>query len=152
MAGGIVAENSSVCRSRGQLRDDLPHVVDEAHVEHPVGLVEHEDFDAGEVERAAPDVVEQAARRGDDDVDAALERLELRPHPDAAEDGDAAEAGVLAVRADGRFDLDRELPRRGDDEGADGPPLRRGGLRGEAVEHRAARRRPSCRCRSARSR
>ena len=42
ISGGIVAEKNSVCRFGGQRRDDLLHVVDEAHVEHAVGLVEHE--------------------------------------------------------------------------------------------------------------
>ena len=36
-----------------QLADDAADVVDEAHVEHAVGFVEHEDFDAIEVQRRA---------------------------------------------------------------------------------------------------
>ena len=51
-----------------QDREDLADVADEAHVEHPVGLVEDEDLDARQVDRALADVVEQAARRGDDDL------------------------------------------------------------------------------------
>src|SRR5690606_33720222 len=93
----------------------------EAHVEHPVRLVEHEDLDAREVEAAAVEVVEQAAGRGDDDVHAAPERLELRPDPDTAVDGEAVERGLLAGGPDGLRDLERELARRGDDERADGP-------------------------------
>ena len=55
---------------RRKLGDDLPDVVDEAHVEHAVGFVEHEHLDAGEPQRVALDQVEQAARRGDQHVDA----------------------------------------------------------------------------------
>ena len=41
----MVAEKNSVWRFFGSLRDDLADVVDEAHVEHAVGFVEHEEFD-----------------------------------------------------------------------------------------------------------
>jgi len=44
---------------------------DEAHVQHAVGFVDHEQFDAGEQEAAALGVVEQPARGRDQDVDAA---------------------------------------------------------------------------------
>ena len=43
-SAGIVAENSSVCRFAGQKGDNLAHVVDEAHVQHAVGLVQDEDL------------------------------------------------------------------------------------------------------------
>ena len=86
MAGGIVAENSSVCRLLRQRGDDLPHVVDEAHVEHAVGLVEHEDRDLVEPDMALVEQVEQAPRRGDENVDAGLQRLHLVMLVDAAED------------------------------------------------------------------
>ena len=48
---------------RRQLADDPPDVVDEAHVEHAVGLVEDEDVRPGRAERAPVlHQVEQAAR------------------------------------------------------------------------------------------
>jgi hypothetical protein len=34
----------------GQQREDLLDVADEAHVEHAVGFVQHQDLDAGEVD------------------------------------------------------------------------------------------------------
>ena len=62
MRGGMVAEKRAVCRSAGSgCRIDLD-VLDEAHVEHLVRLVEHHDADGVEVERAAPHVVHDAAR------------------------------------------------------------------------------------------
>ena len=70
IACGMVAENNSVCRSVGKLRDDLADVVDEAHVEHAVGFVEHEEFDLAEPQRVAADEIEQAPGRRDQDVDA----------------------------------------------------------------------------------
>ena len=69
-----------------QHRQDLLDVVEEAQVEHAVGLVEHERADAAEVELLALGQVEQAAGRTDDDLDALGERVGLRLVGDAAVD------------------------------------------------------------------
>ena len=69
---GIVAENSATCRVGRRLLEDPLDVVDETHLQHLVGFVEHEAGHSAEVERAALDVVHHAARRADDDVRAAL--------------------------------------------------------------------------------
>ena len=42
IGSGIVAENSIVCRSARQHREDLLDIVEEAQVEHAVGFVEHQ--------------------------------------------------------------------------------------------------------------
>ena len=57
---------------RRQHRQHALDVVDEAHVEHAVGFVEHEDFELRQVDGLLLHVVEQAAGRRDEDVDAAL--------------------------------------------------------------------------------
>jgi hypothetical protein len=44
--------------------------VDEAHVEHAIGFVEHQDLDAGQVHVLLLVQVEQAARRGDQHIEA----------------------------------------------------------------------------------
>ena len=122
-----------------QHREHLLDVVDEAHVEHAVGLVEHEDLDVRQVERALAVVVEQAARRGDQDVDAAAQLVDLRLHADAAEHHHAGQLGVLAVGAHAFLDLRRELARRRQDEGADRQPAARIAHRRlghQAVQHR----------------
>ena len=62
--------------------------------------------------------VEQAARRGDDDVDAAAQRLDLRAFADAAEDRGVAQRQVPAVGADVLFDLRDQLARRRHDQRA----------------------------------
>jgi hypothetical protein len=49
--------------------EDLLDVRQEAHVEHPVGLVEDEDLDLAEVRDPLADEVEEAARRRDEDLD-----------------------------------------------------------------------------------
>ena len=52
-----------------------------------VGLVEHGDLDVVEGAVALAHQVLEPAGAGDDDVDAALQRRDLRPCADAAEDG-----------------------------------------------------------------
>jgi len=71
--------NISVWRTRGQLADDASHGMDEAHVEHAVGLVEHQQLDLVEAHGLALDMVDQPARRGDQQVDPLAEQLQLRP-------------------------------------------------------------------------
>ncbi len=56
---------------------DRVELFGEAHREHLVGFVEDERFDVRRVERAAANVIEHAARRSDDDLRAALERVDL---------------------------------------------------------------------------
>ncbi len=92
---GMVAENSSVWRCLRQLRDDPADRDDEAEVEHVVGLVEHENLGRREVQLAAAHVIEQAAGRGDQDVEAAREQVDLRACRDAADDDADAEAGRM---------------------------------------------------------
>ena len=79
----------------GEQAHDLADVRDEAHVEHPVGLVEDEDLDLAEVHRALADVVQQPARSGDEDLDAAPEQLDLRVDPGAAVDDRRAQGAGL---------------------------------------------------------
>ena len=69
---GMVAEKSAIWLLGRRVGQDPLDVLDEAHAQHLVGLVEHDGLDAREVERAAPQVVHDAARRADDDVHAAL--------------------------------------------------------------------------------
>ena len=97
--------------------DDALHVRPEAHVEHAVGLVEHERVDLVEQDVALAQHVEQAAGRGDEQVDALADLLGLRVVGNAAEHGDDRAAAVGAQRLADLFDLPAELARRGDDEG-----------------------------------
>ena len=143
MRGGSVAENSTVCRSTGVACEDRLDVLGEAHVEHLVGLVEHHHLDPAERQRAAPDVVERPTGRGDDDMDAARQRVELRPDRLPAVDRHDAGTELAAVLGDRLRDLHRQLARRDQDQGHRGRPARRGECAGES----AARRPPSCRCR-----
>ena len=113
-----------------QQREHALHVGQEAHVQHAVGLVEHEHLDLRQVDRLLSGVVEQAARRGDDDVDSALERRDLVVDRHAAEDDGDGGLLVLAVVAHALLDLRREFARRREDQRAHRVArLARGGLR-----------------------
>ena len=113
-------------RGRGQERHDALDVRDEAHVEHAVGFVEDEDLDLSQVDALLLDVVEQAPRRGDQDLDAAADDRQLLLDVDAAVDDRRAQVGVLAVLADRFLDLDRELACRREDQRAHRVPGGRG--------------------------
>ena len=67
-------------------------------------------------------MIEQASRRGDDDVDPAAQSCDLRIDADAPEDGDAFQGQMFAVDANALHDLCREFPRRHHDQGAHRPP------------------------------
>jgi hypothetical protein len=69
-----------------QLHDRLQRM-DEAEVEHLVGLVEDEDLDSAKHQIALLDEVEQAARRRDEDVDSAGDVLAVLADRGAAEHG-----------------------------------------------------------------
>ena len=97
MARGMVAEKNSVWRCVRELGDDLADVVDEAHVEHAVGLVEDEHLDVAEAQRVALDEIEQAAGGGHQHVDAVHQRAHLLAHRHAADRQRGADANVAAV-------------------------------------------------------
>ncbi len=104
----------------GEQGDHLADVADEAHVEHPVGLVEDEELEPGQVDVALLDMIEKAAGRGDDDPGAGAQGAVLGLVADAAVDRDRADPAVGAVGPDALLDLEAELAGRGEDEGADG--------------------------------
>src|SRR5450759_867865 len=102
----------------GKVPEDAADIGQEAHVQHPVRLVEDEDLDARELRVAEAEVVEKAARRRDDHVDAAPERVLLRAHSDAAENGRAGKRRVDRERLEVLVDLRRQLARGREDERA----------------------------------
>ena len=97
------------------LRDDAVDRRLEAHVEHPVGLVENQQLDVVELERAAREQILKAARRCDDDV-----RLRgvagLLLKADAAVDGLDLERASMRDPVRRVDDLRRQLTRRGEDQ------------------------------------
>ena len=133
---GMVAENSMVWRAVGQHRHQLLDVGQEAEVEHLVGLVEHQTSDVAQLQVALLGQVEQPAGGADHDLDAPLERLDLRLVGAPAVDREDAGAELLAGRGDVTGDLHGELAGRRDHQGL----RRRAGAAGqvEPVQQRHA--------------
>ena len=111
--------------------------MDEAHVEHAVGFVEHQHFDLVEAHGALIDQVEQAAGRGDQHVDAARQRADL-PVDRHAADGefDRQRADVAAIGAEAVGDLAGQFARRRQHQHAAGLALRAHALVEQVVQDR----------------
>ena len=92
--------------------------VGETHVEHFVRFVEDHELDRIELERTALEVVEGAARRRDDHVDAAFERAQLLRDRLTAVDRHDAQTGAARIFVHGFRDLHREFARRHEDQAA----------------------------------
>ncbi len=119
-----------------QLRHDLPDVVDEAHIEHAVGFVEHERFDRVEPHRVALHQIEQAAWRRHQHVDPVEQRADLLAHRDAADRQRGLDAQVAAVGAEAVEDLTGEFARRAEHQHAAGLALGTDAVGGDAIENR----------------
>ena len=133
--GGREQQALLLLRQHGQ---HLLDVVDEAHVQHAVGFVEHEDLHVLQVQRALLVVVQQAARRGHQDVHALAQAVDLRLHAHAAEHHHAGDGQVLAVGAHALLHLRGQFTCGREDEGADGDAPARvalGRLRRQPVQH-----------------
>jgi hypothetical protein len=107
--GGREEERLALLR---QHRDDPADVDDEAHVEHPVSLVEDHDLDLVESQRPALAEVEEPARGGDEDVDAAGKGTDLLAHRHAADGKRDADTKVAAIGPKALDDLAGKLARR----------------------------------------
>ena len=103
-----------------QQRQHLLHIVDEAHVEHAVGFVQHQHLNAGEVHETLLLQIQQTPGGGHEHVDAALDAVNLRVHAHATEDHGGVQVKVLAVFAHGFLNLRREFACRRQHQGADG--------------------------------
>ena len=100
--------------------EDAADVGEEAHVEHAVGLVEHQHLEAVEADIGMLHVVEEPAGRGDDDVHATAEGGLLRAHADAAEHRGALDGREAGEIAEIGLDLRGQLARGRDHERARG--------------------------------
>jgi hypothetical protein len=113
---------------------DLLDVLDEAEVEHLVGLVEDDVAGRGQHERLARDQVHHPADRGNHYLGAMAQPRLLLADRSAAEDRHHVHAlQMLGVGAQRLGDLDAELASRGEDDG-----LRLLVLRIDVLEHRQA--------------
>ena len=110
-------EEQRLAGERHQLADALD-VGNEAHVEHAVGFVDDEQLDAGHQQPAALVMVEQAAGRRDQHIDAARELGVLVVERDAADDQRDGQLVLGAVFDEGFLHLRGEFARRLEDQRA----------------------------------
>ena len=101
-----------------------------------VGLVEHGDLHRVEPGMAALDEIFQAARAGDDDVDAAAQRVDLRAGADAAEHRRGAQPSASAQRPHRGVHLVGQLTGRHEDQAAGLLRLAASPAGGQAHHHR----------------
>jgi hypothetical protein len=80
-----------------QHADDLLDIGDEAHVEHAVGFVDHQQAGLGQQQAAALEQVDQPARGRDQHVDAAIQRVLLLGHALAADQQRVVQFEIFAV-------------------------------------------------------
>ena len=113
-------EEQRLPRERDQLADPFD-VGNEAHVQHAVGFVDDQQFNAGEQQPAALGMVEQPARGRDQDVDAAGQFGVLIAERDAADQQRDVEFLADAVFVELFLDLGREFAGRLQDQGAGHP-------------------------------
>ena len=99
--------------ARRRQRQDLLDVLEEAEVEHLVGLVEHDEAAGVQHQRVTADQVLDASDGADHDVAAGAQLRLLAADRRAAEDGDDVDALARPVGAQRLRDLDAELARRG---------------------------------------
>ena len=78
-------------------REDAFDIGDEAHVQHPVGLVHHHDLHAGQQQLAAFVMIQQAAGGGDQHINATVDQLVLFAKGHAADQQGLGQLGVLGV-------------------------------------------------------
>ncbi len=123
-------EKQRLAGERHQLADALD-VGNEAHVQHAVGFVDDEQLNAGEQQAATLEMVEQAAGRCDEHVNAAHQLGVLIAEGDAANEQRHVQLMVLAVFDEAFLDLRGEFARRLKDEGA-----RHAGAGAALLEHR----------------
>ena len=72
IAGGMVAENNATCLYSG-VSDRMHWTTGEAHLQHLVGLVEHQVVQARQIQPALLEVIDHPARRADHHLGATLE-------------------------------------------------------------------------------
>ena len=126
-------EKQRLARERNELADTLD-VGNEAHVEHAVGFVDHQQLDAREQKPASLEVIKQAARCSDQHIDAAGEFGILIVKRNAADDQGDVELVIFSVLLEAVLDLCGEFARRFEDQRARHPRSRPALL--EHGEHR----------------
>ena len=128
-------EEQGLALGRDQGNDPLQRM-DEAEVEHLIGFVEHEDFELAQRQSALVNEVEQAAWRGDENVETACNRAHALAVGNAAEDDPDREAHEAPVGLGALGDLGGKLTRRSEHQHADLAGTRHVARRRQPIERR----------------
>ena len=116
--------------------------MNEPHIEHTVGFVEHETLDGIERHESLSDQVEQAAGRGDQGIHARFQGIGLRPLVHASNDHSMTQSGIFTVIAETVRNLDGEFPRRREDQRPDRATLAGDRIPGQVLQNGDG----ECRC------
>ena len=103
---------------RGKLRNDATDRGQEAEIQHLIGFVEHQHLRARERDVALSDVIDEPARRGNQNVKAARQCLGLRCVPHAAVHYCDGGAEMLPIDAEALSDLARKFASGGENQDA----------------------------------
>ncbi len=114
----MVAEKSRVWRGGWHCAKNAPDIGQESHIEHPVGFIEHQDFNRIQVGCPLPHQVQQATRAGNGNLGAGAQALNLRLRADATVNGQAAQSGLATESANGGVGLLSQLAGGRKNEGA----------------------------------
>ena len=104
----------------GQTGDDLADIVDKAHVQHPVRLVQNEGFNLFQVNVALVAQVVETARRSYQNIHTLADGLHLGHLSHAAENHGAAQGQILAVSFKVVLNLQRQFPCGRENQSPDG--------------------------------
>jgi hypothetical protein len=99
-------------------RKDFADILDESHVQHAIRFVQDQKFDSGKIHSALSNMVQQAARRCDQDIDPCAELPDLGIDVDTAVDDGRIQRQMLSVGRHTLFDLSRKLSGWREDKGA----------------------------------
>ena len=99
-----------------QTGENFFHVMDEAHVEHPVCFVEYQDFNVGQVNAALAGQVEQTTRACHQHVNTTGQRLNLRVGADTPKHASTDELQVAGIELEALVHLGGEFASRGQDQ------------------------------------
>ena len=90
---------------------DLGHIFEKAHVQHPVGLIQHHGLNLIQTQGLAVVVIHEPAGGGHHDLGLPLQGLDLAADAGAAVDHRHPDAGVIGQQAPQLIaDLDRQFP------------------------------------------
>ena len=117
--------------------ENLLYVVNKAHIQHPVGLIQHKDFKIIQMDEALLIQVTQAAGCGHQNVYAFPQFLYLGCLSHTAKNYRAAQGQMTAVVFKALTDLDGQLPGGSEDESTDGVPGYR--LAAQPLENRGGK-------------